>query len=198
MRSKLKRHLIVLPAVLLVAFTVSASACGSSGNSSTASEGKVRDGSYDQLVKTQPAHRMSYSPSRETINKWIDTWNEPGQLAFVYLKDAGKVTGYFIFQGPPVSMCAALTPTYKIQWDSDGNLLLPVPGVDGVWYSGAQCNQYYGIDASTGNYVEFSIGGTQNYQLTTQPLPSTGSLDPEAFTSINDVHKSGDKYVVDK
>lgn len=36
---------------------------------------------------------MKYSPTRETINKWIETWDKPGKLSYVYLQNAnGEVT----------------------------------------------------------------------------------------------------------
>jgi hypothetical protein len=67
-------------AVVLLLVIVFAAACGGD-DSSAQSESKSRAGSYDALVKQQPAHHMDYSPTRDTINKWIDTWKKPGALS---------------------------------------------------------------------------------------------------------------------
>lgn len=190
-----------LTVLALVASLVAFAACSSSGKASAGnSEKKVQTDSYKNLVAAEPAHGMTYSPTRATINKWIDTWNVKGQLAFLYLTDTGKLTGYYVLNGPPVSMCAGITQPWEFVNNpgADADNSEPAPGVDGVWYSGGQCNQYYGIDASTNAYVEFSIGGNQNYELTTQPLPHTGDLPANAFTDVTDVHKQGDIYVVNK
>lgn len=145
-------------------------------DSATTKESRSRDRGYAALVANDPAHQMSYSPTRKTINFWIDTWNKPGQLAYTYLQNAnGDIIGYYVLQGPPVSMCAALTPTQKINYDggSDGggNVITNAPSVDGVYYSGGQCNEYYGKDATSGAYIEYSVGLGINVLLYTQPLP---------------------------
>jgi hypothetical protein len=181
------RKFLALTAVVLIA-----AAC--SGDDKKASpqerESKTRQGGYEELAARQPAKTMKYSPSRETINYWIETWNKPGKLSFVYLMAGnGQFVGYYVLKGLPVSYCAALTPNYEFRnrdtGDFHGDILVPAPGVDGVYYSGGQCNQYYGVDATTGAYIEFSIGGSLNYLLFDQPLPV--EVAPLGFTKIEDI-----------
>lgn len=178
MQSKLIRALIGLTALTLLF-----AACGGEGKS-TNSERKAQTSSYDQAVAAEPAHGCgSGCPTRHTINAWVDTWKVKGQLAFTYiLNNAGDKVGYYVLQGPPVSSCAALTPTYKfvdVAGDgADTRYQVPAPSLDGVFYSGGQCNAYYGIDASTGSYLEFSIGGALNYLLSSQPLAIEADVKP--------------------
>lgn len=150
-------------------------------DSSQAQEGERRQNSYDNLVSNQPAETMDYSPTRESINRWITTWEEEGKLAYVYIQLAEGTYGYFVMDGPPVSMCAMLTPSYDfIDRDGDGdnydNYEVQAPGVDGAYYTGeGSCSTYYGFDAETGSYMEFTVQ-YQPYFLFDQPMELPGDL----------------------
>lgn len=170
-----------LTTALTAAFLVAGLAACDDSTSSSQRESNSRDGSYDALVKRQPAHRMDYSPTRETINGWIDTWDDPNALSYVYLQNSnGDLLGYYVLKGLPVSYCAGLTPPYR--WEDipgDGNgtdQTVPAPGVDGVYYSGGQCNTYYGFTADTGAYVEYTAGLGINVLLYNQPLPQANNV----------------------
>lgn len=149
-----------------------------------ANESASQQSSYETVVKNQPAGTMEYSPSRETINGWIETWDAPDKLSYVYFQNAdGKVTGYFVFKGLPVNYCASLTPTYRVREDQYGNLILPAPSVDGVYYSGGQCGTYYGFDATSDTYLEYTVGQGINVLVREEPLPVEGVL-PLGDTTI--------------
>lgn len=142
---------------------------------------------YEKLVDGQAAKTMKYSPTRETINFWIDTWNEPNKLAYVYLQAAnGELLGYYVLEGLPVSYCASLTPNYRIEWDAEGNVVVPAPAMDGVYYSGGQCNAYYGKDATTGSYVEYTAGLGINVLLFEEPLQRQ-DVEPLGPTTVEEV-----------
>lgn len=181
----------LLAGLLALGLVVALAACedGSSG-SSQSSESDRRQDSYDRLVAGQPAETMDYSPSRETINFWISTWEAEGKLSFIYLQGAnGELLGYFVLEGLPVSYCAALTPNYEIIRRGDGQgamISVPAPGVDGVYYSGGQCNTYFGRDATTGAYIEYTVGNGQNVLLFDEPLPRQ-DVQPLGQTEIADV-----------
>lgn len=161
---------VIAGAALAAAVALGASSCDDT--SSRSKEAAARNGSYDALVANQPAHSMNYSPTRETINFWIDTWNQPGKLAYVYLQSgSGDLVGYFVLRGLPVSYCAGLTPPEQIRENSYGMISLPAPSVDGVYYSGGQCDSFFGEDATTGAYIEYTVGQSQNVLLYDQPLP---------------------------
>jgi hypothetical protein len=172
----MKKTSAVVGAVLAAGLLLTAGSCDESSPTSASRESASRDGSYDSLVAAQPAHGMTYSPTRETINFWIDTWNQPGKLSYVYLQSGeGNLVGYYVLKGLPVSYCAGLTPPQqKISVDGGEygmQVLGAAPSVDGVYYSGAQCNSFFGEDATTGAYIEYTVGNSQNVLLYDQPLP---------------------------
>jgi hypothetical protein len=170
----------VIPAGIIATLLLTAGACDTSSPSASQKESSSRDHSYSALVNRQPAHHMDYSPTRETINSWIDVWNDPNAVSYVYLQGAdGKLLGYYVLKGRPVTMCAALTPPDQVEHhsgtDNGGNVDRPAPGTDGVYYSGGQCNDYYGF-TTDGVYVEFTLGNGQNELLYTQPLPQANNV----------------------
>ncbi len=195
------RKLTAVIAIGCVAFGLVACTPGAEESNPQKSESGVQQGGYKRLVAGQPAHAMDYSPTRDTINAWVDTWNKKGQLSFVYLlnNDGAKI-GYYVFQGPPVTYCAALTPTYRFVdpggSDNNGDVQVPAPSVDGVYYSGGQCSEYIGKDATTGQILDFTAGVGLNFVSSTQPLyldePDIPAL---GVTEITDLKKVNGKYV---
>lgn len=177
----------VVIAILLLTGTIGLTACTDEGPTAQEREATSRNGSYKSLVAGQPAESMDYSPSRETINGWIKTWREPGKLSYVYLQSAdGTLLGYYILKGLPVSYCAGLTPPYEFVNGYGGDSIspdaqVPAPGVDGVYYSGGQCNTYYGFDATSGSYIEYTAGLGINVLLFEQPLPRQESGEVEVL-----------------
>lgn len=169
MYSKVKKVGTVLMAMTLVFMM---SACESMPTAQK-EEIKTQQSNYERLVAKEPAHRTTNPQTRETVNFWVDTWNKEGQLAYVYLQNSkGNMIGYFVLDGPPVSMCTMLTPNYRIVDRADGDVVVPAPGIDGVYRSGGNCSTYYGKDAVTGAFVEFTVGLGINMLLYTQPLPN--------------------------
>lgn len=175
--------------VALVLVTAAGS-CSEGQSSSQQSENDRRQDSYDRLVAEQPAQEMDHSPTRETINFWIETWSQPGKLAFVYLQGAnGELLGYYVLEGLPVSYCAMLTPSYETlepHGNGDGIVSVPAPGMDGAYYSGNQCSTYYGRDATTGTYVEYTAGLGINVLLFDEPMPRQTDVQPLGPSTIED------------
>lgn len=176
----------IIASLMSVIVLVSGTACASEDTAQN-KEAKIRQSSYEKLSAAQPAKAMSYSPSRDTINFWIDTWDKPGKLSYVYLLASnGQLVGYYVLKGLPISYCAALTPTYDfydIAGDGVASYQVPAPGVDGVYYSGGQCAAYYGKDASTNSYIEFTVGQGISALIYERPLPRQ-DVEPLGFTKI--------------
>lgn len=180
-------------ATFVIVAAVVLTGCGPEGPKKTGAQKDTesRTKTVEGLINKQPVAKMDYSPTRTTINAWAKTWgHDPNKLAFVYMRaSTGQILGYYVFKGPPVSMCAGITqPWQKVSVDGGqygAQVLAAAPGLDGVYYSGGQCDVYYGIDASTGAYTEFSIGGGLNYQLSDKPLPAV-KAEPLAFTSVDE------------
>lgn len=156
----------------------------------------ARNKTVAQLIHGQPAHAMTYSPTRATINFWIDTWgHNPGKLAYVYLQNAqGDLLGYYVFKGLPVSYCASITRTYDFvptprSGSNDRDQQVRAPGVDAAWYGGGgSCNTYYGKDAGTKAYIEYTAGLGINVLLYDRPLPRQ-DVKPLGPTTITEAHK---------
>lgn len=172
-------------------FKVIAIACIGMLALSACSEGDVdgqnRNASHDVMQENQPAQNMEYSPTRETINFWVDTWDEPGKLAYVYLQNPdGELLGYYVLEGLPVSYCAQISPNYQIE-GSGNRVVTPAPANDGAYYGEGNCDTYYGKDATTGAYVEYTAGMGINVLLFDQPLEQYNGADPLGPTSVDDV-----------
>lgn len=189
----------VLAAVAAVAVAFSLTACvPENGTSGANQERATGNSNYDKLVAAQPAETMNYSPTREAKNGWIRTWGSPNKLSYVYIRGAdSKPTGYYIFKGLPVNYCTALTPPSQVEtYGSDGNgtVVMPRPSVDGTFSTGnGGCERYYGFDAVTGAYTEFSTGANQSYQLFDQPLPAGNvpNVQPLGFATLDAVKQEG-------
>lgn len=171
--------------IALAAAATGIAGCSSRPESeSTKNERTTQQNNYEGLVKNQPAVGMPYSPTRETINAWVKTWGKPGKVSYVYLQNTeGKMIGYFVLKGLPVSYCSALSPNYDFvnPEGDDGSQMfqVPAPGLDGTYSdAGGSCNTYYGFDASTGSYIEYTAGLGINVLLYDQPLPQSGSIQP--------------------
>ncbi|MEU6177096.1 hypothetical protein [Streptomyces coeruleorubidus] len=176
-------------AVLLLGF--GAVAC--EDDSSQATETRAKEKGYDKLVANQPIEVPEYSTTRETINRWIKTWGKAsskGKLSYVYLQNAKGEYGYFVLKGLPVSYCALGTPPTKTKSGSNGIVNVPLPEMDGTYSDGAgTCNTYYGFDATTGAYLEFTLGMNQSFFLFDQPatMPEFTSASQMGPSSIEDV-----------
>lgn len=184
----------VIVAVLAVIGLVFIAGCEGDQGGAAEKERDLRDGAFEKLQSQQPARGMDFSPTRENINFWADTWEQPGKLSYVYLMASnGQLVGYYIFEGLPISYCASLFPNYDFvdspdDGDYDWDFQVPAPSVDGVYYSGGQCSQYFGKDATTGSYLEFSAGNGINFLVYEEPLPRQ-DVEPLGFTEVNEVDK---------
>lgn len=176
---------VAMIAALLMVFALSA--CDD--DATTKSRDVLKAGN-EKVYEKQPPESLEYSYSRDNVNFWIETWGKaPGKSAYVYLmNNKGEPFGYFVTDGPPVSYCAMINTPYDIKYDT----VVPMPGTDGVYYTGSgSCNTYYGRDATTGSYIEFTVGNGINYLLYDQPMDFHGAADPTPLgqTVIDDKDK---------
>lgn len=184
------RTVLGVVTVLVVGF--SATACDD--DSSQAKETEAKEKGYDKLVANQPIEVPEYSTTRETINRWIKTWGKnssKGKLSYVYLQNAKGEYGYFVLKGLPVSYCALGTPPSKTKSNNGSGMVnIPLPEMDGTYSKGSgECNTYYGFDATTDAYLEFTLGMNQSFFLFDQPstLPEFSSASQMGPSSIEDV-----------
>ena len=163
-----------LMASIVVVLTLFLGGCAAESNTGAEKEDTAKKGSVDRVIEAQPGEVMKYSPTRNTIRTWGKYWEVPGRLAYTYITDGPNdfKGGYYVFVGPPVSMCVGLTsPVQKKKTDLgdyNGEAWVPAPGID-VAYGGGDCSQFYGIDAVTKLPVAFSVGMGQNMTYFGQP-----------------------------
>lgn len=190
MRILIRRAVLTTAVVCATVFGVTA--CGSDSPKPTGqqSENKSRQDTYNNLVESQPAGKMDYSPTRETKNFWIKTWDQRGKLSYVYMLNAnGQAIGYFVLVGLPVSYCTSLIPPYqKIDAHRAGGgsdeIVVPAPSVDGTYSSSANCSTYYGKDAVSGAYIEYTAGNGNNVLIFDQPMPQYGDARPLGAATV--------------
>ena len=148
---------------------------------------KSRDDAYQKVMERQPGKTLEYSPTRETINFWVDTWNEEGKLSYVYLQNtSGDVIGYYVLKGLPVSYCAQISPPETVR-GGEGRVVTSAPANDGAYYGDGNCNTFYGQDATSGSYIEYTAGMGINVLLFSEPMPNQGDAKPLGPTSVDDV-----------
>ncbi len=186
----LTRTLSSLAAVALLAGGLSA--C--EGEPSAAQKSAdARNEGVERIREKQPVSAMDYSQTLNTINRWAETWGQEGTVSYVYMKKStGEVDGYYVMDGPPVNMCTSGSPTYDIV-DSEGDgddypdREVAAPGLDGAYYGGCDSSRYYGFDAVTGQYLEYTDGFITTAMLSNQPIPQM-STNPYV-SSVEDVEK---------
>ncbi|THA72451.1 hypothetical protein E6R60_26325 [Streptomyces sp. A0642] len=167
---------LAVTALAVTGLALGATACSEEADSSSrAKENTARQSNYDKLVARQPSHTLTYSPTRDTKNFWIDTWGKtPNKLSYVYIQNANGEYGYFVLKGLPVTYCVSLLPPEQKSrvdvGEYEGDAYIQAPSMDGTFSSNSNCDAYYGKDASTGAYVEFSVGQNQSYFLYDKPL----------------------------
>lgn len=180
-RSDLRRFLVLL-AITGVAMITLAGCTNDAGDE----EQDRTLGGYTRLVAQQPSKTMNYSPTRNTANFWIETWSKPGKLSYVYLQNGdGDLLGYYVFKGLPVPYCVSLTPPEQVSGTGDAGVVRKAPAVDGVYYGQGDCSRYYGIDATTNSYVEYTAGLGINVLLYDQPLPNNPNVKPLGHTRLD-------------
>ena len=187
---QLRVSLVIFMSLVVGAF---AAACSEDGTA-TQNETETRKANQEQLAQNQAAEGMSYSPTRDNLIKWADTWEQQGKLSYVYFFNSTGELGYYIFEGLPASYCASLTPPQEMikgDWDRSVDAGVgTAPALDGAYYSGSGCQQFFGFGAETGTYFEFTVGGDFNYFLSDSPLesmdmkPITGSITEEEAAKL--------------
>lgn len=198
MHRLMKRGLTIAAAAL--ATLIFAAACDDMGGPKpTAQEeqSEKRDNAYERLLAEHEVADPDYSNDLRNIDFWVETWgtaaNSAGKLAYVYLLSSdGQFVGYYVLDGLPTAKCKMATPTYDFEQrdlgEWSGDVMVPAPGLSGTYSSGAgECTTYYGKDASTGAYIEFTV--TELTMLTfdrAYPLPE--GVEPPAlgFTEIGE------------
>lgn len=181
----------ILAALAALALIFGLSACESGPPSAATTANKARDKAVESIRKNQPVQPMSYSPTLETINRWAQTWGQKGTVSYVYMqRNDGSFAGYYVLAGLPVNYCVGGSPPWTMEDlpgdENTADQRVPAPGLDGAYYGGCDASRYYGFDAVTGQYVEYTDGFILTAVLSNQPLPMEKQPIP-FVSSIEDV-----------
>lgn len=187
-----KKPLTVLAAIG-VALMVTAGANGCTMEETPRSQAESqRNAGVKQVAEKQPVTPMQWSPTRDTINRWAQTWGQEGKVSYVYMQRAdGEFAGYYVLSGLPVNYCVSASPVEEevpVGGGSGPNVLGTAPALDAAYYGGCDSSRYYGFDAVSGQYIEYTDGFVLTAVLSDSPL----DLDrqPRAYgSSIEDVQK---------
>ena len=188
MMSRRARSAIALGAVLAF-FAFSAQSCEDAPSADDTARAARAQG-VEAIRKNQPVQAMEYSPTLETINGWAKTWGKRGKVSYVYMQRSdGEFAGYYVLNGLPVNYCVGGSPPYDFKDPNDGvqgAQQVPAPGLDGAYYGGCDASRYYGFDAVTGQYIEYTDGYVLTAVLSDSPLPLDKQPTPYG-SSIADV-----------
>lgn len=187
LKSKKFRAFILAAFAVVILF---ASAGCVDESQSTKDAQKSREDSTDLLRKKVSVETAKYPTTLENINAWTRIWGTEGVLSYVYMqRQDGEFAGYYVFRGPPVSYCTSGAPPYKII-DKNGPLMVPIAGSDGAYYGNCDPSRYYGVDAVTGQIVEYTDGMVLTAVVSNQPLEL--EKQPKPFiSSVEDAEKNG-------
>lgn len=96
--------------------------------------------------------------TRETVVKWVERQDTPDRPHYVYVMgDNGNYIGYYVAQSRPVNTCTFLSPPDKALWGHNGaSVVLQQPALDGVYYGGGSCDQWFFFDSETDAMVELT------------------------------------------
>lgn len=183
----------IAAALACVALASGVAACESE-ESATKTAQKDRTKGVESLRKEQKVKTMQWSPTLNTVNRWAETWGKKGKVSYVYMqRQDGSFAGYYVLDGLPVNYCTSGAPTYtREDIPNDGSNLeeqVPAPASDGAYYGGCDASRYYGFDAVTGQYIEYTDGMVLTAVLSDQPL--TLDKQPKPFgSSVEDVKKA--------
>lgn len=192
MKTKARKILTVLAAVGLAgALSAGAASCASEPSSGRDTAEKQRNQGIEQVRANQPVKPMPWSPTLNTIDRWASTWGQEGKVSYVYMQRAdGEFAGYYVLSGLPVNYCVSATPVDEEVpvYGSGPNPLGTAPALDSAYYGGCDENRYYGFDAVSGQYIEYTDGFVLTAVLSDSPLPL--DKQPRPFgSSIEDVKK---------
>jgi len=150
--------------ILLITSSIVAAGCG--GVPSTAKqEEKIQQETLQKGLDQVPPYRPEYFQSRQTINRYMERVDVPFKEWYCYLvADTGTIFGYFIFDAYPLSIGIGMTNPMQV--DEHNDLVYPAPGIDGVYWAGADPSVHYSFDVLSGALTQWNV----KYIMSDQPL----------------------------
>ena len=109
-----------------------------------------------RALAAQPVPVVNYFLERKTVAKWVERWDKPSVVCYVYLISQGQFIGYYVSDGKPVSTQSYLIPEDKIEY-AGGAQVRQAQDIDGTYGSNNP-----GIRFFTASGIAVEYGGS-NY-----------------------------------
>lgn len=141
---------------------------------------QTRTQMFDQAEKMYPVPQMKSFPIRKDLVEFTKRQDQLNHPWYVYvLGENGNAIGYYVAKSAPQNACNYLSSTQDVHYDSDGNVVLTAPSLNGVYQGGggaaSACDVYFFFDAATNAVVQ--IEGLP-FWVSDQPL----KIDAEPIT----------------
>lgn len=152
-----------LAAAMLTTMVLTAVILASCGDDKTEEQRRAavdqRAEAYERAQAAVPAPRPENFPNREALAEYTERTDDIDRVWYVYvLADTGNVLGYYVAQTRPINSCSYLSSSEDVRDDSDGNLALTAPSLEGIFYGGggsaSTCDSWFFFDAATDAVVE--------------------------------------------
>jgi hypothetical protein len=158
----------------LVFVSAFAGQCGGNDTAATQRDTAIesRAQAFSRAEHKFPVPKTENFPLREALVEFTERQDLIDHPWYVYILGMnGNAIGYYVARTVPINACNFLSSTEDVRDDSDGNLVLTAPSLDGIYYGGggtsAGCDAWFFFDAATNALVQ--IRGT-NFYAADQPL----------------------------
>lgn len=157
MRLRVKSVITVVAiCLILVSLPVLAAACGSE-DSTYRVDREAQEDILEMAQSKVPIYQTSNFLARQAISDYMARMDTPGKLWYIYLlSDSGAYIGYHISRTYPISIAVAMSTPARVYKSGHGNVVIPSPGIDGVFYNGVDPTLYYCFDAQTDAMILFT------------------------------------------
>ena len=162
----MKRKLLVLLLLPMIAWVFMGSSCESDSGTSE-KEQKMTEDNQEKLLKAQPPAKLDHSLERENINKRTLLWNDSAKVSYIYLVSYGKVMAFYTVKGKVSSVNSQITNPEQIKkvdvYGDDTAVTIPSPAEDGSYGTNGDGIFFF---TTEGVYVEWA----GEYMVADQPL----------------------------
>lgn len=152
----MKKLLYILLTLVILATGVIVIACGREPSVQEVDK-QAQEDILSRAQASEPVYQIQNFLSREAINEWLKRVDVPNKLWYIYLlSDSGAMIGYHVSRTIPLSYGVSITNPAQRITGSWGNVVMPAPGLDGVFYTGSDPSIHFCFDAETDALITFS------------------------------------------
>lgn len=145
----MKKIISIIVALVLLATAVVMVGC-SEESDSYKEDRKIQEDIMQKAQAAVPIYETQNYLSRLAINEYMKRMDTPDKLWYIYpMTESGAYIGYYISRTYPISIAVAMSNPLQKLSGNNGNVVVPAPGIDGVYYNGVDPSLYYFFDAST-------------------------------------------------